>query len=90
MNNLGDELRRISNESVTTSPQLTEAYNRVVIDMKAQALKGERSCVMRTYGLCLSGQPLKALKAKLTLEGIEIIEHPGYDQRDLAWTELKW
>jgi len=83
---LADELDKISNEVAITSPELFQAYEEVILDMKSFAKGGRRSCPMHSYNL--PTEPLKALKLKLQQEGIELVEHQNQKGRD--WTELKW
>ncbi len=87
--NLRDELRELADHAVTDNPEIVAAYEHAVRYMKVRAKNGEHSCALSHAGR-LSVEQLKALKKRLRDEKIEIIEHPGYDQRDLPYTELRW
>lgn len=87
--NLRDELQELVEYAVTDNPEITAAYEHAVRSMKARAKNGEKSCALSHTGR-LSTEQTKALKQCLRNEKIKVIEHPGHDHRDHAYTELKW
>lgn len=91
---LRDELRKFTAENLKKSPNVDAAFENAVHHMKEAGMRGKFSCRLYYGSRILSMEERSTLLNRLTMEDIEVVNHPALASNDPrnegGWTELSW